>query len=201
MVPPIPEESKFVFRGDIQNIPSGMIPRIYNHSYTISADLVVPEGGAEGVIVAEADHLGGFALFVQDGKLKHTYSMLGVFEYTQAAEQPLPTGEVNVELVFTADAPKPATGGEVTLLVNGEPVASGRMEHTVPGRFSGYSGMDIGRDNGLVVDRSYADKAPFAFTGEIKQVVFDVAPDLSEEDASALNEHAAQALAAHAASA
>ena len=140
MVPPIPKESKFVYRGDIQNIPSGMIPRIYNHSYTISADLVVPEGGAEGVIVAEADHLGGFALFVQDGKLKHTYSMLGVLEYTQAAEQPLPTGEVNVELVFTADAPKPATGGEVTLLVNGEPVASGRMEHTVPGRFSGYSG-------------------------------------------------------------
>ena len=201
MVPPIPEESKFVFRGDIQNIPSGMIPRIYNHSYTISADLVVPEGGAEGVIVAEADHLGGFALFVQDGKLKHTYSMLGVLEYTQAAEQPLPTGEVNVELVFTADAPKPATGGEVTLLVNGEPVASGRMEHTVPGRFSGYSGMDIGRDNGLVVDRSYADKAPFAFTGEIKQVVFDIAPHLSEEDAKALHEHAAQALAAHAASA
>ena len=201
MVPPIPEESKFVFRGDLQNIPSGMIPKIYNHSYTISADLVVPEGGVEGVIVAEADHLGGFALFVQDGKLKHTYSMLGVLEYTQAAEQPLPTGEVNVELVFTADAPKPATGGEVTLLVNGEPVASGRMEHTVPGRFSGYSGMDIGRDNGLVVDRSYADKAPFAFTGEIKQVVFDIAPDLSEEDAKALHEHAAQALAAHAASA
>ena len=201
MVAPIPKESKFVFRGDLQNIPSGMIPKIYNHSYTISAELVIPEGGAEGVIVAEADHLGGFALFVQDGKLKHTYSMLGVLEYTQAAEQPLPAGEVNVELVFTADAPKPATGGELTLLVNGEPVANGRMEHTVPGRFSGYSGMDIGRDNGLVVDRSYADKAPFAFTGKIKQVVFDIAPDLSEEDARALHELAAQALATHAASA
>ena len=127
--------------------------------------------------------------------------MLGVFEYTQESDTTLPAGEVAVEVVFAADAPKPATGGVVTLLVNGEPVASGRMEHTVPGRFSGYSGMDIGRDNGLVVDRSYADKAPFAFTGEIKQVVFDVAPDLSEEDASALHEHAAQALAAHAASA
>ena len=201
MVPPIPKESKFVYRGDIQNIPSGMIPRIYNHSYTISADLVIPEGGAEGVIVAEADHLGGFALFVQDGKLKHTYSMLGVLEYTQAAETPLPAGDVSVEMIFAADAPKPATGGEVTLLVNGEPVASGRMEHTVPGRFSGYSGMDIGRDNGLVVDRSYADKAPFAFTGEIKQVTFDIAPHMSEEERQALHEHAEQALAAHAASA
>ena len=79
-------------------------------------------------------------------------------------------------MVFAADEPKPATGGEVTLLVNGEPVATGRMEHTVPARFSGYAGMDIGCDNGLVVDRSYADKAPFRFTGEIKQVVFDIAP-------------------------
>ena len=201
MVPPIPEDSTFIFRGDIQNVPSGMIPRIYNHSYTISADLVIPPEGAEGVIVAEADHMGGFALYVQDAKLKHHYSMLGVLEYTQAAEEPLPTGEVRVELVFAADAPKPATGGEVTLLVNGELVASGRMEHTVPGRFSAYAGMDIGRDNGLVVDRSYADKAPFAFTGEIKQVVFDIAPHLSEEDARALHEHAAQSLAAHAASA
>ena len=66
---------------------------------------------------------------------------------------------------FAADAPKPATGGEVTLFVNGEPVGGGRMEHTVPVRFSGYAGMDIGRDNGLPVDRSYADKSPFAFTG------------------------------------
>ena len=123
---------------------------------------------------------------IEDGKLKHTYSMVGVMEFRQESEEPLPTGDVNVQLVFAADEAKPATGGEVTLLVNGEPVASGRMEHTVPGRFSGYSGMDIGRDNGLVVDRSYADKAPFAFTGEIKQVVFDVAPHLSEEDRQAL---------------
>ena len=201
IVPPIPKESKFTYRGRIENVAAGMIPRIYNHSYTISADLVVPDGGAEGVIVAAFDHLGGFALYVQDGKLKHHYSMLGVLEYTQAAETPLPAGEVSVEMVFAADAPKPATGGEVTLLVNGEPVASGRMEHTVPARFSGYAGMDIGCDNGLVVDRSYADKAPFRFTGEIKQVVFDIAPDLSDEDAQALHEHAQQALAAHGANA
>ena len=127
--------------------------------------------------------------------------MLGVLEYTQAAETPLPAGDVNVEMVFAADEPKPATGGEVTLLVNGEPVATGRMDHTVPARFSGYAGMDIGCDNGLVVDRSYADKAPFRFTGEIKQVVFDIAPDMSDEDRQALHEHAAQALAAHGASA
>ena len=76
----------------MQNVLSGMIPRIYNHSYAISADLVVPEGGAEGVIVAEADHLGGFSLYVDGGKLTHTYSMMGVFIYRQQAEEPLPAG-------------------------------------------------------------------------------------------------------------
>ena len=62
MVPPIPEKTTFEFHGDVQNVMPGMIPRIYNRSYTITADLVVPEEGAEGVIVAEADHLGGFTL-------------------------------------------------------------------------------------------------------------------------------------------
>ena len=98
---------------------------------------------------------------------------------------------------FAADAPKPATGGEVTLFVDDEPVGSGRMDHTVPPRFSGYSGMDIGRDNGLPVDRSYADRSPFAFTGTIRKVVFDIAPHLTEEDELAMHEHERQGALAH----
>ena len=84
-LPPMPATTKLEFRGDVQNVLSGMIPRVYNHSYAISADLVVPDGGVEGVIVAEADHLGGFSLFVEDGKLTHTYSMMGVFIFRQQA--------------------------------------------------------------------------------------------------------------------
>jgi hypothetical protein len=59
------------------------------------------------VIVAEANHLGGFALFVQDGKLKYTYSMLGVKVYRQEATSPLPTGEVQVRMDFAADSRAP----------------------------------------------------------------------------------------------
>ena len=198
MLPPLPEEVRFEFRGDVQNVLSGMIPRIYNHSYAISANLVVPDGGAEGVIVAEADHLGGFSLFVQDGKLTHTYSMMGVFIYRQQAEETLPAGEVNVRMEFAADAPKPATGGEVTLFINDRLVGKGRMDHTVPVRFSGYAGMDIGRDNGGVVDRSYEDKKPFPFTGTIKKVVFDVKPHLADEDEQELHAAAHHGHAAHA---
>ena len=189
ILPPISEETTFEFRGDVQNVMPGMIPRIYNRSYAITAELVVPEGGAEGVIVAEADHLGGFTLFVRDGKLTHTYSMMGVLVFTQVAEEDLPTGDVTVRMEFAADGPTPATGGEVTLFIDERPVGKGRMDHTVPIRFSGYAGMDIGRDNGGVVDRSYEDRKPFAFTGTVKKVTFDIKPHLSDQDA--LNLHAA----------
>ena len=174
-----------------------MIPRIYNHSYTISADLLIPREGVEGVIVAEADHLGGFSLFVDDGRLTHTYSMMGVFVYRQQADTPLPTGEVNVRMEFAADAAKPATGGQVTLYVNDAPVGGGRMDHTVPMRFSAYAGMDIGRDNGAVVDLSYADRQPFAFTGTIRKVVFDVKPHPRAKDERAVHALAHHGHAAH----
>ena len=182
MVPPIPEKTTFEFRGDVQNVLPGMIPRIYNRSYTITADLVVPEGGAEGVIVAEADHLGGFTLYVEEGKLRHTYSMMGVFVYKQVADEDLPSGEVTVRMEFSADEAKPATGGDVTLIANNRQIGKGRMDHTVPIRFTGYAGMDIGRDNGGVVDRDYEDKKPFAFTGTVKKVVFDITPHLTDQD-------------------
>jgi arylsulfatase len=182
ILPPIDAQTTFEYRGDVQNVMPGMIPRIYNRSYAITADLLVPEGGAEGVIVAEADHLGGFTLYVMDGKLTHTYSMMGVALFRQAAEEDLPSGEVSVRIEFAADEAKPATGGEVTLFIDDRPVGKGRMDHTVPMRFSGYAGMDIGRDNGGVVDLAYKDRKPFPFTGTVKKVVFDIKPHLSGQD-------------------
>ncbi len=198
LVPPMSEDTTFEFRGDVQNVLSGMIPRIYNRSYTITADLVVPEKGAEGVIVAEADHLGGFTLYVKDGKLTHTYSMMAVFVYTQIAEEDLPTGEVTVRMEFLADGAKPATGGDVTLRINDRQVGKGRMDFTVPLRFSGYAGMDIGRDNGGVVDRAYEDAKPFPFTGTIKRVVFDILPHLAEQDEADIHIAHQHGQAAHA---
>ena len=201
ILPPLTDETTFEFRGDVQNVMPGMIPRIYNRSYAITADLVVPDGGVEGVIVAEADHLGGFTLYVKDGKLTHTYSMMGVLVFTQVAEEDIPTGDVTVRMEFEADGATPATGGNVTLFIDGRPVGKGRMDHTVPVRFSGYAGMDIGRDNGGVVDRSYEREKPFPFTGTVKKVVFDVKPHLSDQDelklhAAEQHGHAAHGLSA-----
>src|SRR5215471_7401407 len=190
LLPPLPTITRFTFAGDVQNIQRGMVPRIYGRSYAIEADLTVPEAGAEGVIVANADFIGGFALWVDDqGMLQHTYSFLGVVTYRQTSTEKIPTGEVTVKMLFDADKPKPGTGGTVTLWANGKLIGEGKMPRTVPVAFSSYAGMDIGRDNGLVVDRAYEDKAPYSFTGTVKKVVFDLMPAV-HEDEQALHEHA-----------
>ncbi len=197
ILPPLPTITRFTFAGDVQNIQRGMVPRIQGRSYAIEADLVVPDGGAEGVIVANADFIGGFGLWVDDtGRLNHTYSFLGVETYKQTSTEPLPTGDITVKMLFEADEIKPGSGGTVTLFVNDEQIGDGRLEKTVPVAFSSYAGMDIGRDNGGVVDLAYEDKAPYAFTGTVKHVVFDLKP-AAHEDERALHEHASLNAVAH----
>jgi arylsulfatase A-like enzyme len=178
--PPPKEQTKYIYYPGTENIGAGMIPLIYNRSYTITADLEIPPEGAEGVIVAEADVMGGFSLYVQDGKLRYTYSFLGVTVETLTASDDLPAGKVRVRYEFVADAPgKPATGGRGRLFIGDRQVAENHMDQTVPQRFTSYAGMDIGKDNGDPVSLSYREKSPFAFTGKISKVVFDLAPNSS----------------------
>jgi arylsulfatase len=201
ILPPLPTATRFSFAGDVQNVQPFMTPRIAGRSYAIEAELNIPPGGAEGVIVANADFIGGFALWVDgDGLLHHTYSFLGMETFKQTATERLPTGEVTVKMLFEADEPKPGSGGHVTLWANDTQVGEGRMEQTVPIAFSSYAGMDIGRDNGLVVDRAYADKAPYVFTGIVKRVVFDLKPHGHQEE-QALHHHASHHAVAHGVSA
>ena len=191
ILPPLPTQTRFVFAGDVQNIQRGMAPRIQGRSYSIEADVNVPDDGAEGVLVANADFIGGYALWVDEGgMLNHTYSWLGVEQYKQVSIEAIPTGDVKLKMLFEADQPKPGSGGKVTLWANERQIGEGRMDHSVPVAFSSYSGMDIGRDNGLVVDLAYEDKAPYEFTGTVKTVIFDLKPT-GHEDEKTLHEHAA----------
>ena len=191
LLPPLPTVTRFAFSGGVQNIQRGMAPRIQGRSYAIEADLVVPDSGAEGVIVANADFIGGYGLWVDERRLlHHTYSFLGVETYRQVSTKPIPTGPVTVKMLFESDTPTPGSGGKVTLWAGDEQIGEGEIPKTVPIAFTSYAGMDIGRDNGLVVDRDYEDKAPYAFSGTVKQVVFDLAP-IHHDAAKALHEHAA----------
>jgi arylsulfatase len=190
ILPPLPTITRYAFAGDVQNVQRGMIPRIYGRSYAIEADLHVPEGGAEGVIVANADFIGGFGLWVDsEGMLRHTYSLLGVETYKQAASKPLPSGDVKVRMLFESEKPEPGSGGHVSLFIDDELVGEGEMPRTVPIAFTSYAGMDIGRDNGLVVDLDYEPRAPYPFTGTVRNVVFDLAPQDHDTEKS-LHAHA-----------
>ena len=191
ILPPLPTVTRFPFMGDVQNVQRGMTPRIQGRSYSIEGELTVPEGGAEGVIVANADFTGGYSLWVDEkGLLNHTYSLLGVEVYRQVSTEPIPTGDVSVKMLFEADEAKPGSGGKVTLWANDKQIGEGRLDKTVPIAFTSYAGMDIGRDNGGVVDLNYEEKAPYAFTGTVHRVVFDLKPahQAAEQD---LHHHAA----------
>ena len=173
--PPSTGQTRFVYYPGTENIGAGMIPHLYNRSFTISADLDIPSAGAEGVIVAESDVMGGFSLYVQDSRPRYTYSFLGVKLETLTATEDLPTGKVRLLYEFTADEPgKPATGGRGRLFVNDKQVGENHLERTVPLRFTTYAGMDIGKDNGEPVSPTYRARSPFAFTGKIEEVVFDL---------------------------
>jgi arylsulfatase len=191
VLPPMPTTTRFEFAGDVQNVATTVIPRIYGRSYAIEADIKVPEGGAEGVLCAFADFIGGFALWVDDrGHLIHTYQFLGVETYKQVSTEPIPTGDVKVKMLFTIDEPKPGAGGAVSLWANDRQIGEGRLDHTCAMLFTTYAGMDMGRDNGGVVDEDYVDKAPYAFTGKLRKVTFDLKPESAKTEQE-LHEHAA----------
>ena len=125
-LPPLPTTARSAFKGDVQNIQRGMVPRIFGRSYAIEARLHVPDDGAEGVIVANADFMGGFALWV-DGqrRLHHTYSFLGVETYRQVSTEPIPTGDVTVRMRFETEAPVVGSGGRVTLWADERMIGEG----------------------------------------------------------------------------
>jgi arylsulfatase A-like enzyme len=180
-------QTKFTYYNGTENIAPGMVPPIYNRSYSITAELYNPgrsgflwlRPGLEGVIVAESSFLGGFSLYVEGGRLHHTYSFLGLKLDTLTSSEGLPKGDVKVRYEFMADNPgKPATGGTGRLFINEKQVAENKLEHTVPLRFSAYAGMDIGTDNGLpVVPKLRYSWLPKVFRGTIKKVEFDLSPD------------------------
>jgi arylsulfatase len=202
ILPPLPTVTRQAFAGDVQNVQKGLVPRIAGRSYAIEARLTIPEGGAEGVLVANADFIGGWGLWVDgEGRLNHTYSLLGVEVYKQTSTIALPPGDVTVRMLFEIDEPRPGAGGRVTLWANGDQIGEGRLDKTIPVLPSSYAGMDVGRDNGLVVDLAYEDKAPYAFTGTLHELVFDLAPSTTHDEEQALHEHAVIHAVAHGVSA
>ena len=145
-----------------------------NRSYTITADLEIPEGGAEGVILAHGGHTGGWSLYVKDGRPKFHYNWLGRETYEVIAPE-LATGAVTLRFEFIYDGGKmPGAGGRGDFFVDGEEVASGRIERTIP-FFIGTEPADVGMDDLTPVTRDYP-AYDNEFTGTIHKIVVGVGP-------------------------
>jgi arylsulfatase len=147
---------------------------VKNRSHTVTAEV---ENGTNGAIVAQAGRFGGWSLYLKDGKPMYTYNFLGLQEYTVAATKALPAGKVTIRFEFVYDGGGTGKGGVGTLFVNGQKVASGRIEQTQCCMFSADEGADVGVDDGTAVSAGYA--VPFKFNGKIKKVTIELQPTTS----------------------
>jgi arylsulfatase A-like enzyme len=171
--------TKFTYAAGPTRIPEGSAPPVYQRSHKITAKVVVPEKGAEGVIVAEGGGSGGYALYVEGGRVHYDYNFFGKTIYGVTSNEPLPTGEVEIVLNYEQMPFRPyieTKGGTAEMFVNGKAVGRGDIENAVVGRFSATETLDIGEDLGSAASPAYREKTPFAFTGTIKSVEIDVAP-------------------------
>jgi arylsulfatase A-like enzyme len=153
-------------------LPDGASPPMINKSWTITADIEVPDGKAEGMIVTQGGLEGGYGLYLRDGKPTFVYNYLSIDRPTFAAKDPLPKGKTKLVVDFVYDGGGPGKGGEITMSANGKVIAEGRLERTIPIQFSLGEGLDVGMDVGSAVDFTY--NLPFAFTGKIEKVTVEL---------------------------
>ena len=152
-----------------------------NRSYSIAADVEVSRGGASGVILAQGGVHAGWSFYVKEGMLRFAYNFLGNVTTISSTER-LPTGRISVGYDFVYDGGKPGSGGTGTLFVNGEELASGRIESTIPYLF-GTETADVGMDLYTPVTSDYA-KGNNKFTGKIHKVTVDLKKmNATEEEA------------------
>jgi len=144
-----------------------------NRSHTIIADVDIPQGGANGVILAQAGRFGGWSLYMKDGKPTYTYNFLGLQWFTVAGPSPLPAGKAYIRFDFVSDGGGMGKGGLGTILVNGEKVVEGRIEKTQCCVFSADEGADVGMDEGTPVTDDYKEHNN-KFTGKINKVTIDL---------------------------
>ncbi|NVK52806.1 MAG: arylsulfatase [Flavobacteriaceae bacterium] len=162
---------EFIYYGSTNRIPEGSAVNTKNTSFTITAELSIPKGGAEGMIITQGGWFAGYGLMLLDGKPTFTYakSHYPQDKYTVQAPNKITEGNHTLQLKFDYDGGGVGKGATATLLVDGNEVASGRIEETVPTRYSMTEGLEVGRDAGMPVNDEY--DVPFYFTGEIDRVI------------------------------
>ncbi len=157
---------------------TGMMENVFisvkNKSKTITAEVEVPEGGANGTIIAQGGRFGGWSLYVKDGVPGYDYNFLGMQRSSVVGSSKLPPGKATIRFDFAYDGGGPGKGGIGTLFVNDQQVARGRIEHTQAAIFSADETADVGIDLGTPVVEAIGSDAKSRFTGRIPRITVEV---------------------------
>jgi arylsulfatase len=162
--------------GGMGRLSENSVVVVKNKSHSVTAQLIVPDGNAQGVIVAQGGAFGGWSLYATEGRPAYCYNLFGLQRFKVYGEEPIPAGEHQVRAEFAYDGGGLAKGGTVTLYVDGGKVGEGRVEGTVPMLFSADETTDVGSDGGTPVSDDYGPKDS-AFSGRIRWVQIDLGVD------------------------
>jgi arylsulfatase len=171
-----------LIRGSTQVLFAGMrvteasVLSIKNKSHSVTAQLTVPDGGAEGVIITQGGGVGGWSLYARDGKLKYCFNFFGIQRYFAESDKPIPAGDHQVRMEFKYDGGGVGKGGDVTLYCDGQPFGKGRVDQTIPMGYSADEACDVGCDTGSPASPDYGPRDN-AFNGDIAWVQIDLGDD------------------------
>jgi arylsulfatase A-like enzyme len=150
-------------------LPEPIGPQLFPRGHTITADLVIPEGGAEGVVACAGAFSAGWSLYVKDGRPVFRYTFFEIGDVTIRGTLALPQGNVALKTEFTPDGSRQG-GGTIKLFVNGQPAGEGKLTHSAFRH--GLEPFEVGRDSITPVDPAYKGKGNFAFSGKIDEITF-----------------------------
>jgi arylsulfatase len=168
---------RYVYYPHAAAVPEWDAPNVKNLPHTITAEVVIPPGGAEGVLVAHGSRFGGYTLYVKDGRLVYTHNYVGDTEFTVISHTTVPSGPVSLRFRFQVTGlPQLSHGkgapGLGLLFINRRPVGVRYIPRTTPILYDPDDGLTVGRDGLSAVSTAYTP--PFPFTGTVQRVVIEV---------------------------
>jgi len=166
----------FTYSGEVSGLPVGNAPSILNKSYTITADVEIPQGGAEGMLVTLGGRFGGYGLYLLKGKPIFTYNLVDIQRFRWEGATALTAGSHIIVFDFKYDGPGPGKGGTGVLSVDGKQVATQTIPHTLPFIMSIDETFDVGVDTRTPVDDNDY-QVPFRFTGKLSKLTFKLGPE------------------------
>jgi arylsulfatase len=167
--------------GRMGRLSESSVVSIKNKSHSVTAEIVVPAAGAEGVIVAQGGNIGGWSLYAKGGKLKYCYNLLGIQQFYAESAASLSPGNHQVRMEFAYAGGGLGKGGTASLFVDGKKVGEGKVGATAAMIFSADDGCDVGMDTGSPVSPDYGSRGN-EFSGQIKGVQLAIGADAESAD-------------------